>query len=207
MLAPAGAAASACSSAAQAAAASEVVGTATNATSAASGGAVSCSSAPARRRAQAAPANCSSTGGAALVAVTYTVPVIVPPSGNADAAFGAINALTAADFAALAAVLGAGSNCPAASFSFKRSVTTAACGSVAVGGATCALPGSGATAAEYNAGAIIGGVLGGAAALAIFVALVLAASGRCACCGPCCPQAPPPPLGFEAALTMKPSSV
>ena len=149
---------------------------------------------------QAVPSVCAYTTSAAYV--TYLVPVIVPPSGSATTALAAINGLTAASYSAVLAANAAASNCSAASFVFAGTTATAACGTGATNASSCTLPGS--SAAVVNVGAIIGGILGGCAALALFVALVAAARGACACCGPCCPRASkdaPLPPGAAAADT------
>ena len=163
----------------------------------ANGGAVSCAvggAANGRRNMQAAPtaAECAFTASPSFV--TYLVPVIVPPAGSATTALAAINALTAANFNAVLAANAAASGCNLTSFRFQNTRTTAACGTGATNATTmCALPGSSAAAA--NVGAIVGGVVGGFAAFAIFVALVLAARGACACCGEGCPRKQAPLAG------------
>ncbi len=154
----------------------------------ANGGAVSCAvgAANVRRAMQAAPtaAECAFTASPSYV--TYLVPVIVPPAGSATTALAAINSLTEANFNAVLAANAAASGCNQTSFRFQNTRTTAACGTGATNATMCALPGS--SAAAVNVGAIVGGVVGGFAAFAIFVALVFVARGACACCGEGCPR-------------------
>ena len=155
----------------------------------ANGGAVSCSVriVSGRRNLEAFPSVCAITSSSSYV--TYLVAIIVPPSGSATTALAAINGLTAASYAAVLAANAAASGCPATSFVYAGTSSTAAGGTGATNASSCTLPGSG--AADANVGAIVGGVLGGFAAFALFVALVLVARGACACCGPCCPRASP----------------
>ena len=183
-----GVASTACSISAQNAAATAVLSAVVNQTTA-NGGAVSCAvggAANGRRAMQAAPtaAECAFTASPSYV--TYLVPVIVPPAGSATTALAAINSLTEANFNAVLAANAAASGCNQTSFRFQNTRTTAACGTGATNATMCALPGSSAAAA--NVGAIVGGVIGGFAAFALFVALVLAARGACACCGEGCPR-------------------
>jgi hypothetical protein len=188
VLAPPGVASTACSASAQNAAFTVVLSAVVNQTTA-NGGAVSCAvgAANGRRNMQAAPtaAECALTASPSFV--TYLVPVIVPPAGSATTALAAINGLTEASFNALFAANAAASGCNLTSYDYWGTSTTAACGTGATNATMCALPG-GSSAAAANVGAIIGGVLGGFAAFAIFFALVLVARGACACCGEGCPR-------------------
>jgi hypothetical protein len=185
VLAPPGVVSTSCSDNAQSAAATAVLSAVANQTTA-TGGAVSCSfrTVSGRRNMQAVPSVCAYTTSSSYV--TYLVPVIVPPSGSASTALAAINALTAASYTALFTVNAAASGCPSTSFIYAGTTATAACGTGATNASSCTLPGG--SAATVNVGAIIGGVLGGFAAFALFVALVFVARGACACCGPCCPR-------------------
>jgi hypothetical protein len=193
MFVPAGVAATACTADAQAAVGLTLLDAAANATMV-NAGAASCSLAAARRRVLAVtaiPANCS-TSATSRVSVTFLTSIIVPAGGNAGLALSAINALTFASYEALTAALSAASGCPAAAFVYASTTTASACGSAASDGAVCRLPDA-APAAGVNTNAIIGGVLGGFAALAIFVAAVLITRGACVCCcgaGSCCPRLP-----------------
>ena len=120
-------------------------------------------------------------------AARYSVSVVVPLGSSAGAALLAINALSASSFAAAADYLAVAAGCPPASVSFGAVATTAACGTASDGSAPCDVPPGAAQSA--NAGAIIGGVVGGAVVFAVFVIAVLALRGACACCS-ACPRRP-----------------
>ena len=107
--------------------------------------------------------------------------MIIPQGGSYGAAVNALNALPSTAFAAAAAAIAASAGCPASSVTMSTVSITAACGG-GVSNVTCSIPGAPAPGYTTNVDAVIGGVIGGALLFIIFVGLVLACRGYCACC-------------------------
>jgi hypothetical protein len=161
-------------------------------------GVPSCAVDARRRRALQPGSNAASCSTGSIVLYDFVVPVIVPLAGSATKARDEIKSLGGEDFLSTSAIIANSSGCPASAFTFSAPVVAAVtCGSSGSTVATCNIPTEPAQSATVNVGALIGGVIGGVALFALFVILVLALRGNCRCCGGCCPQQRPKPLGVE----------
>lgn len=135
----------------------------------------------AARQAQSLPTSCSA---ATLARTSFSLLIIVPPGGDAAAAQAAI---ASASYGSATAALATATGCSATSF-YVTAAASASCGT-ADADTLCSLPTT--SPAPTNVGAIIGGVIGGAAVLALFIAAVLIARGNCPCCGCACARRSP----------------
>ena len=151
--APASAAGYVCSAVAQSSVASTLLTAAGAVTVVDGSGSQNCSAATSRRLSAADSARqMQAVCPGATTTYVFTVPVLVPPGGDAAAAQNAVLALNAASYASLISGLETASGC--SNIAYVTTTTTATCGG---GGTTgCALP----TAASAATGACAGSNLG-----------------------------------------------
>ena len=103
-------------------------------------------------------------------AVVYAVTLTAPPTSDVNAAFAALLTLTPSSFSSTQAALAAATGLAPSAFVVSGLASAASCGG---GGDTCTLP-SRPPSSSLDIGAIVGGVIGGIAGLALIGTLAYA---------------------------------